>query len=220
MRKTGQVVRFDASRGFGFLRSTDSEADVFFHVRDFSGGGEPPVEGLAVVYEEIHVGGKGPRGMAVRPADAARQMASVSRARVPSRHPPARSPYRRAPDGGIGWMLLLIGLYVGVLAWAGMHQRLPVSLLLALPVVNVLSFILYWKDKRAARQRAWRTSESTLHGLSLLGGWPAAWFAQRVLRHKSSKQSFRQTYWMTVFAHGALLVAWLWGAQLLRVVAP
>jgi uncharacterized membrane protein YsdA (DUF1294 family)/cold shock CspA family protein len=219
MRKAGQVVRFDAARGFGFIRCADSEADVFFHVRDFAGGGEPPVEGLAVVYEEIHVGGKGPRGMAVRPAHVARQGTGTSRAPLQARRLPASSPHARAAEGGIAWMLLLIGLYVGVLAWAGMHQRLPVSLLLALPVVNVLSFIVYWKDKHAARQRAWRTSESTLHGLSLLGGWPAAWFAQQVLRHKSRKPSFRQTYWMTVVAHGAALVAWLWGAPLMRTLA-
>lgn len=32
-----------------------------------------------------------------------------------------------------------------------------------------------------------RTQESTLHGLSLLGGWPGALIAQQVLRHKSKK---------------------------------
>ena len=66
MQKQGTVVRWDASRAFGFIRSPDTSADVFFHVRDYRGS-TPPREGLAVVYEEIHVGGKGPRAMAVLP---------------------------------------------------------------------------------------------------------------------------------------------------------
>jgi uncharacterized membrane protein YsdA (DUF1294 family) len=40
--------------------------------------------------------------------------------------------------------------------------------------------------------------KSTLHGLSLLGGWPGAMIAQQTLRHKSSKESFRAVFWITV----------------------
>jgi cold shock CspA family protein len=67
MTKYGSIVRWDATRAFGFIRSADSAGDVFFHVRDYRGS-TPPREGLAVVFEEIHVGGKGPRAMAVRTA--------------------------------------------------------------------------------------------------------------------------------------------------------
>ena len=67
MQKTGQITRWDAERAFGFIRSPDSVADVFFHLRDFQGPVTPRM-GMAVVFEEIHVGGKGPRAMAVRPS--------------------------------------------------------------------------------------------------------------------------------------------------------
>ena len=67
MQKTGQITRWDAERAFGFIRSPDSVADVFFHLRDFQGPAAPRM-GMAVVFEEIHVGGKGPRAMAVRPS--------------------------------------------------------------------------------------------------------------------------------------------------------
>lgn len=70
MQKQGTVIRWDATRAFGFIRSPGTSADVFFHVRDFRGSSAPR-EGLAVVYEEIHVGGKGPRAMAVQPATGA-----------------------------------------------------------------------------------------------------------------------------------------------------
>jgi uncharacterized membrane protein YsdA (DUF1294 family) len=48
-----------------------------------------------------------------------------------------------------------------------------------------------------------------LHGLALLGGWPGAWFGQQILRHKSSKVSFRIAYWGTVALNVIGLLAWL-----------
>ncbi len=88
MQKQGTVVRWDAKRAFGFIRSPDTSADVFFHVRDYQGSAAPR-EGLAVVYEEIHVGGKGPRAMAVRPADPGRRTESLARsASAPQSAPP------------------------------------------------------------------------------------------------------------------------------------
>jgi uncharacterized membrane protein YsdA (DUF1294 family) len=76
-------------------------------------------------------------------------------------------------------------------------------------------------DKEAARKTGRRRRpEQTLHLLSLLGGWPGALLAQRMFRHKSSKQSFQETYWITVVLHcGAL--AWLlspYGKPLLDVL--
>jgi len=47
MQKQGTVIRWDATRAFGFIRSPGTSADVFFHVRDFRGSA-PPREGLAV----------------------------------------------------------------------------------------------------------------------------------------------------------------------------
>ena len=38
------------------------------------------------------------------------------------------------------------------------------------------------------------TPEAMLHLLELLGGWPAAWLAQRVLRHKSRKERYQLAF--------------------------
>ena len=73
---------------------------------------------------------------------------------------------------------------------------LPV--LLVYLVTSALSFAMYAMDKSAAKSGAWRTKESTLHGLSLIGGWPGALIAQQVLRHKSKKEEFRFVFWLTV----------------------
>ena len=44
---------------------------------------------------------------------------------------------------------------------------------------------------------------------SLIGGWPGAGLARRLLRHKSGKNSAK-VYWATVVLHWALLALWLY----------
>jgi uncharacterized membrane protein YsdA (DUF1294 family) len=66
-------------------------------------------------------------------------------------------------------------------------------------IITLLTFVIYAKDKSAAKKGSWRIPESTLHLLSLLGGWPGALIAQQTLRHKSKKQPFRFVFCITVF---------------------
>ena len=220
MTKHGTIVRWDATRAFGFIRSGDSVGDVFFHVRDYRGA-TPPRAGLAVVFEEIHVGGKGPRAMAVRTASSPHGAAQDARSTDSRRaHRPAqarrsapagRSPRQgKAPSPATGASLaygLMLG-WAALLVWGVWTQRLPLWTLAALAALNVVTLWLYAADKNAARADRWRIPESNLHLLSLLGGWPAAWLAQQNMRHKSSKTEFRAVYWCTIVLHcGAL--AWV-----------
>ena len=71
--------------------------------------------------------------------------------------------------------------------------------------MSLVTFAAYGLDKDAARRRAWRIPEATLHVLSLLGGWPGALLAQAAFRHKTRKQPFRTVFWLTVVANLALL---------------
>jgi uncharacterized membrane protein YsdA (DUF1294 family) len=73
------------------------------------------------------------------------------------------------------------------------------SVLVWYVIISLLTFIIYAKDKSAAKNGSWRTPESTLHLLSLLGGWPGALIAQQTLRHKFKKESFRSVFWTTAF---------------------
>lgn len=211
----GTIERWEAERGFGFIRCEGRS--LFFHVKDFHGDAQPPTQGMAVLFEEIHVGGKGPRAMAVRPLVSARspqRLRPASRIHGGGRRPAPREVkvVRVVRDAPIVPTLLLIGAWVAVLAWAGWQRRLPTGLLLALVPLNVLTFFTYWLDKNAARRKTWRTREDHLHLLALLGGWPGAWLAQQLLRHKSVKASFQQAFWLSVVLHGAALAAWLWWA--------
>jgi uncharacterized membrane protein YsdA (DUF1294 family)/cold shock CspA family protein len=214
MQRQGSIDRYEAERGFGFIRCEGRS--VFFHIRDFRAGGQPPAPGLAVVFEEIHVGTKGPRAVAVRPKISARSEPPAPRASAfrpsPRTRPSATATPR--PRSSHGPAVLLMLIWAGMLVWAGWQRTVPTSLLLALPLLNLVTFMAYWLDKHAARQRRWRTSEQKLHLFAVLGGWPGAWWGQQLLRHKSVKASFRQTYWFTVFLNVAATAAWvLWRPQ-------
>lgn len=65
-------------------------------------------------------------------------------------------------------------------------------------VISLITYFVYAKDKAAARADKQRTSENTLHILSLIGGWPGAFIAQTLLRHKLRKNSFMTIFWLTV----------------------
>jgi len=69
------------------------------------------------------------------------------------------------------------------------------NLWMYLLVVNALTFVLYWHDKRSARHQAVRVPEYLLLLLGLLGGTLAALVAQRTLRHKTRKRSFQLKFW-------------------------
>ena len=69
------------------------------------------------------------------------------------------------------------------------------------------TFLAYAIDKHAARSARWRTRENTLHILELIGGWPGALLAQKILRHKTRKSRFLWTFRVCALAN-CLLVGW------------
>lgn len=74
-------------------------------------------------------------------------------------------------------------------------------------IASVIAFIVYAIDKSAAKHNRWRTKETTLHLLALVGGWPGALAAQKLLRHKTRKRSFQIVFWITVILNCCAL-AW------------
>jgi len=79
-------------------------------------------------------------------------------------------------------------------------------------VAGLVSMLLYWIDKRAARAGRWRIRESWLHGIDMIGGVAGGLLSQQLLRHKTSKRSFIIATVLIVVAHAAalaaLIVAW------------
>jgi uncharacterized membrane protein YsdA (DUF1294 family)/cold shock CspA family protein len=213
MRKEGTIVRWDDAKGFGFIRSGSAAQDVFMHVRDFrSRSGESPRQGLRVSFDDVHVGGKGPRAVAVQPIAAPGGNTPPAKVdRAPGRQR-ASNRSGQAKHSGAWWALPLMAAYGLGLIWLAWQRHVPWWVLPASFLLNLATFFAYWQDKFAAQQRQWRIKEDVLHLWSLAGGWVGAWVAQQVLRHKSTKVSFRTTYWVTVVIHcaGMLGIWWYW----------
>lgn len=103
----------------------------------------------------------------------------------------------------------IVFVFATFLAFATVQGKLSLLFLALYLVASIVAFALYAIDKSAAHHGRWRTRESTLHLLALIGGWPGALMAQKVLRHKSKKQSFQVIYWITVTLNCAVLVSLL-----------
>ena len=72
-------------------------------------------------------------------------------------------------------------------------------------VINLVTFIVYFIDKKKAMNGSSRISEKTLHLLAFLGGTIGAFVAQRVVRHKNKKFSFLVIFYLTVVVQLVLL---------------
>ncbi|MDY7533499.1 DUF1294 domain-containing protein [Pseudomonas sp. Bout1] len=103
---------------------------------------------------------------------------------------------------------------------AGLLWYRGVSLipLVAYGGVSVVAFLLYWSDKRKAREDSWRTPENVLHAVELAGGWPGALLAQQVFRHKTRKVSYQVVFWLIVLLHQVFWIDQLFlGGTLLSI---
>lgn len=188
MRYLGRITTWKDDKGFGFITPNGGGQQVFLHISALSNRKRRP-EGNELVTFELEVDGKG-RAQATA-------VAFVGERSAPST-PPGRS---RIPP-------IFATCFVVFVVFAVFAGFVPFIVLALYLVGSLVAFIAYALDKSAAARNRWRTQESTLHLLALLGGWPGALAAQRVLRHKSAKASFQVTFWATVVLNcGAL--AWL-----------
>ena len=72
-------------------------------------------------------------------------------------------------------------------------------------IINVITFVAFACDKRAAELGRRRISERDLLTLAFIGGTPGALVAQQMLRHKTRKEPFRSTLWTLAALHLVLL---------------
>ena len=85
----------------------------------------------------------------------------------------------------------------------------PVLLVAAYIVaINVTGFIAFAWDKHCSQNGMWRTKESTLLMLAVLGGTIGTIFGQRLLRHKTRKQPFK-SYLLSIAALQVVLIAFV-----------
>ena len=201
MRYQGRITDWKDERGFGFITPNGGGKQVFVHIKSFSNRQRRPTGNEIVTYE-LKTDTKG--------SAQAESVAFVG---------------EQMPSAGLSWRnnvsLLLAALFLAFVAGSAYAGKLPFAVFGLYLVASTVTFVVYALDKSAARNDRWRTKESTLHLVGLIGGWPGALAAQRLLRHKSQKASFQVVFWATVVLNcGAL--GWLFfsssGAGVIRSI--
>jgi len=198
MRYQGKITDWKDDKGFGFITPNGGSQRVFVHIKSFSNRQQRPIGNEIVTYELTH--------------DAKGRPQAYSVAFVGKRVAPA------SPSGQANAPLILTAAFLVFVAGSVFAGKLPIAVVWIYLAASFVAFVAYALDKSAARNDQWRTQESTLHLFALAGGWPGALAAQRLLRHKSSKQSFQFVFWVTVVLNCCVL-AWFFsssGAEALR----
>jgi uncharacterized membrane protein YsdA (DUF1294 family)/cold shock CspA family protein len=204
LRYQGRITTWKDDKGFGFITPNGGGEPVFVHISSFSNGQRRP-RGKEIVVYQLQADGKG-RTQAHGVSFAGQRPSITGRRERSGR---STIPY-----------FFAAGFLLAVTAAVALG-RLPVALLLVYLGASLIAFLAYALDKSAAKQNRWRTPESTLHLLALIGGWPGALAAQCLLRHKSAKTSFQVMFWLTVLLNCGAFI-WLLGpagAPMLRTLS-
>ncbi len=191
MHQQGKIIDWKDDRGFGFILLENSNRHVFIHINSFLHGHRRPVLNDLVSFE-LTTDSTG-RVQASRV-----KFVSKGAVSLPT-----------SESDQIDLFFLAASAFFTVLAVLVYLGYLPFALFGVYLFISAVTFAEYALDKSAAKKNRWRTSEKTLHILSLVGGWPGALAAQRMLRHKNKKYSFQWMFWCTVFLNLCGLVGLL-----------
>lgn len=186
--ENGTVVDWNEDKGFGFIQPKAGRKKLFFHINDYSYRHKRPKINLKVQYYTSTDRQGRPCAIDVAPIRGHKNNGYELRQK--------------------GLSLGIFLLFSAILYFLYSSNQIQLEIPYLYLVASILTFLMYAKDKNAAELGKWRTPESTLHILSLLGGWPGAKIAQSFLRHKSKKIPFRVTYWVTVCINCGVLY-WL-----------
>lgn len=202
MRYQGKITHWKDNRGFGFITPSDGSKQVFVHIRSFINPQRRPVENEIVTYV-LKTDGKGrayAESIAYELKTDAKVRAHAESVAFGDEPVPVAtsSTYSNAP-------LLLAATFLVFVAVSVFAGKLPSAVLGLYFGASAIAFAAYALDKSAARNGQWRTQESILNLFALIGGWPGALAAQRLLRHKSRKQSFQFQFWFTVVINCSFL---------------
>jgi uncharacterized membrane protein YsdA (DUF1294 family)/cold shock CspA family protein len=194
MRFQGKLVEWNDDKAFGFVLPNASGRKIFVHLNEFPGRRHPDV-GSLITFEMGRDANQ--RSCAVKVAPVVSSQQRRAKEQLRGAHV-ARS--RLSLRIAAFWTLIVVALtFLGHYPW---------KMLAAWLVINAITFFYYAVDKNAAEQGRWRTPEARLHLFALAGGWPAAAVAQQKFLHKTTKESFRAAFWLTVIVNTAAML-WL-----------
>ena len=133
MRTKGKIASWNHGKGFGFITPDDGGKRIIVHITAFGNRQKKPQTD------------KQARPCAVK----------VSRG---SKKPVQNRAIKKGSTATIGAALFLV-----IVAISTLVAKIPFLVLPLYLLASMLTFVVYAKDKSAAKRGAWRTPESTLH---------------------------------------------------------
>ena len=178
MQQKGKITNWNDDKGFGFITPIGGGKQIFIHVKAFKNRSIRPEVNQIVSYDVSK--------------DKSGRICANNASRLGDKKP------KKTNKSSSTLSIIIVFVFSIFLVYSILATKMPALVLAIYFIVSLLTFVMYSVDKSAAQNGDWRTSESTLHFLSLAGGWPGALIAQQKLRHKSKKQPFRIVFWGTV----------------------
>jgi len=185
MKYQGRIQQWDDAKGFGFVEPNGGGSRAFAHIKAFKHPSRRPVNGDIIIYE------------VEQDKQGSHRAHNIS---LLKDYKSKRAKSAKQTSQNKLTLALLI-LFSGAITLLVSLGQLPSTVLVAYFTLSTIAFLLYGADKSAAKKNKWRISEAKLHVFSLLGGWPGAFAAQHVFKHKRSKPAFMKVFWTTVTAN-------------------
>lgn len=205
-REKGILEDWHDARGFGFIRRPGAAGKLYVHMKAIGKSSERPKAGDILSYE-IGEGANGrPAAVKVSIVEPPKQKVATtgtaglppgsnshSEAKATSALAEARPSPRRESAPGLIRISMRTAAAATLIVLLGnniMLGRFPVWVGLLYIIGGVVTWLLYYADKRAAERSQWREPERILHLADLTFGIVGGLLAQHVLRHKTYKPGF------------------------------
>lgn len=198
MKQQGKIIRWQDEKGFGFIQ-TQNQQEIFFHIRDYCANTRPVLN--EKVFFDMGVDKQN------RPCAKNIQQAEFVQQKVANHNAYLQRQQAREISENTLSNFVIFGLgFLAVLSITILLLKLSWLILGWYVLIGLITFGVYAKDKSSAKNNGWRTPENTLHTLAIFGGWVGASVAHKMLKHKSSKTSFRQIFYATIVINMILLI--------------
>ncbi len=214
IRKKGKIIKWNDDKGFGFILPSDSQKNIFVHIKSFTDKSVRPSENQNVTYTvQKNNDGKDSAIKVSRATDnVVRNRANSSNEKnIISKNKRSNKnniqlDYKSTHNIPILYTIIILS-FMAFLLHFSMEGILPQFVIIIYIVMGIMTYFVYSEDKSQAIDNERRTSEQLLLILSLFGGWVGALIAQQRFRHKTKKISFQRSFWTTVFFNLLILTS-------------